>query len=47
VTGSAPQEFDWITLSNSLFGLAAAVLMWIAFLPPVPYRRWIARVATA
>jgi hypothetical protein len=47
VTGSAPQEFDWITLSNSLFGLAAAVLMWIAFLPPAAYRRWIARPATA
>ena len=47
VTGSAPQEFDWITLSNSLFGLAAAVLMWIAFLPPAPYRRWIARLVTA
>lgn len=47
VTGSAMQELDWLTLSNSLFGLASAVLMWIAFLPPAPYRRWIARVATA
>jgi hypothetical protein len=46
VTGSAMQ-FDWLTLSNSLFGLAAAVLMWIAFLPPTAYRRWIARPLTA
>lgn len=47
VTGSAMQELDWLTLSNSLFGLAAAVLMWIAFLPPAPYRRWIAGLAKA
>lgn len=46
VTGSPMQEFDWLTLSNSLFGFAAAVLMWIAFLPPAPYRRWIARPVT-
>ena len=46
--GTAMQELDGLTLSNSLFGLASAVLMWIAFLPPVAYRRWIAgRAATA
>jgi hypothetical protein len=40
-TGSAMQKLDGITLSNSLFGLTSAVLMWIAFLPPAGYRRWI------
>jgi hypothetical protein len=39
--GTAMQELDGLTLSNSLFGLVAAVLMWIAFLPPAAYRRWI------
>lgn len=41
------QELDGLTLSNSLFGLAAAVLMWIAFLPPAAYRRWIEARARA
>jgi hypothetical protein len=41
VTGSALAELNGVTLSNSLFGLASAVLMWIAFLPPAAYRRWI------
>jgi hypothetical protein len=40
-TGSAMAELDGVTLSNSLFGLASAVLMWIAFLPPSAYRSWI------
>ena len=39
--GTAMVELDGLTLSNSLFGLASAVLMWIAFLPPAGYRRWI------
>jgi hypothetical protein len=46
-TGTPMQEFGWLTLSNSLFGLAAAVLMWIAFLPPRAYRRWIRGLVTA
>ena len=41
VRGTAMMELDGLTLSNSMFGLAAAVLMWIAFLPPAGYRRWI------
>lgn len=45
--GSAMVELDGLTLSNSLFGLASAVLMWIAFLPPAAYRRWIAERASA
>ena len=47
VRGSAMQELDGLTLSNSLFGLAAAVLMWVAFLPPAAYRRWIESRARA
>jgi hypothetical protein len=47
-TGSGPGDLDGLTLSNSLFGLASAVLMWIAFLPPAAYRRWLeARAAAA
>jgi hypothetical protein len=45
--GSAMVQLDGLTLSNSLFGLASAVLMWIAFLPPAAYRRWIAERASA
>ncbi|HXK22063.1 MAG TPA: hypothetical protein VMS55_05235 [Myxococcota bacterium] len=41
VRGTAMMELDGLTLSNSMFGLASAVLMWIAFLPPAGYRRWI------
>lgn len=40
-TGQVMRELDGVTLSNSLFGLASAVLMWIAFLPPAAYRRFI------
>jgi hypothetical protein len=47
VRGSAMVELDGLTLSNSMFGLAAAVLMWIAFLPPDAYRRWIQARARA
>lgn len=39
--GNATPALDALTLSNSLFGLAAAILMWIAFLPPRAYIRWI------
>jgi hypothetical protein len=47
-TGSGLGELDGVTLSNSMFGLASAVLMWIAFLPPARYRRWLeARAAAA
>jgi len=44
-TGHGMQEIGWLTLTNSLFGLAAAVLMWVAFLPPRAYRRWILQFA--
>jgi hypothetical protein len=38
-SGLAMSELPALTLSNSTFGLAAAVLMWIAFLPPAALRR--------
>lgn len=47
VTGTVMGELDGLTLSNSLFGLASAVLMWIAFLPPAAYQRWIQARASA
>jgi len=47
VTGRGLDQLDGLTLSNSLFGLAAAVLMWVAFLPPPFYRRWILARAAA
>jgi hypothetical protein len=47
VTGVPMQELDGLTLSNSMFGLTAAVLMWVAFLPPAAYRRFIERRAAA
>ena len=46
-TGSGLGELDGVTLSNSMFGLASAVLMWIAFLPPAGYRRWLEARAAA
>jgi hypothetical protein len=39
--GAGVRELDGATLSNSLFGLVSAVCMWVAFLPPAAYRRWI------
>jgi hypothetical protein len=47
VTGRAMAELDGVTLSNSMFGLASAVLMWVAFLPPAAYRSWIEARARA
>jgi hypothetical protein len=40
-TGLAPIEMPWVMLSSSLHGMVAAVAMWLAFLPPVRYRRWV------
>jgi hypothetical protein len=31
----------WVTVSNSLHGLTSAVLMWVAFIPPAFYRRFV------
>jgi hypothetical protein len=45
-SGRSFQDLPGLMLSNSLFGLAAAVGMWVAFLPPAAYRRWIAARAS-
>lgn len=41
VTGQHFLAVPWLTISNSLHGLTAAVLMWVAFIPPGFYRRFI------
>ena len=41
VTGQHMLAVPWITASNSLHGFTAAVLMWVAFIPPGFYRRFI------
>jgi len=37
----------WINLSSSLHGLAAAIGMWLAFLPPGWYLAWLAKAKPA
>ena len=41
VTGQHMMQIGWVTISNSLHGFTAAVLMWVAFLPPAFYRRFV------
>ena len=41
VSGFSMSEIPALTLSNSMFGLASAVLMWVAFVPPAAWRRYI------
>jgi hypothetical protein len=40
-TGQHMMQIPWVTASNSLHGFTAALLMWVAFLPPAFYRRFI------
>ena len=40
-SGVSMSELPLLTLSNSMFGLVAAVLMWVAFVPPAAWRRYI------
>jgi hypothetical protein len=40
-TGDAMAEMPAIMLSNSLHGLTAAVLMWVAFVPPEAWKRFV------
>jgi len=40
-TGQSMLEIPWVMVSNSLHGFTAAVLMWVAFIPPGFYRRFI------
>jgi hypothetical protein len=41
VTGLAPAQMPWITLSSSIHGLTAAVALWLAFVPNRAYLRFI------
>jgi hypothetical protein len=40
-TGAAMAEMPGIMLSNSLHGLTSALLMWVAFLPPAAWKRFV------
>ena len=40
-TGAAMAELPGLMLSNSLHGLASALLMWVAFVPPAAWRRFV------
>jgi hypothetical protein len=40
-TGRPPLEQTWVTMSSSLHGLVSASALWLAFVPPLAYRRWI------
>jgi len=46
-TGQEIFDLPWLTLSSSIHGLTAAIAMWLAFLPPAGYRRFIERRAAA
>jgi hypothetical protein len=40
-TGLPPLELPGLMLSSSLHGLAAAIAMWLAFVPNAAYTRWV------
>jgi hypothetical protein len=41
-SGHPSQQIPWVLASSSLHGLVAAIAMWLAFLPPEAYTRWVA-----
>ena len=41
ITGQSMLAIPWVTVSNSLHGFTSAVLMWVAFIPPGFYRRFV------
>jgi hypothetical protein len=41
IAGLSMAELPALTFSNSLFGLASALLMGVAFLPPAVWRRYV------
>lgn len=47
VTGRPPLELPWLTLCAAAHGLVAAVALWLAFVPPRAYRRWLLRRGAA
>jgi hypothetical protein len=42
-TGVPSTEIPWVLASSSAHGFVAAVAMWLAFVPPVAYKRFIER----
>jgi hypothetical protein len=46
-SGQTSQQIPWVLASSSLHGLVAAIAMWLAFLPPDAYTRWVAERAGA
>jgi hypothetical protein len=40
-TGLASLQIPWVVASSSAHGLAAAIAMWLAFMPPRAYTAWI------
>jgi hypothetical protein len=45
-TGKPSLEQAWVTMSSSLHGLVSASALWLAFVPPQAYRRWVRGSAT-
>jgi len=43
LTDVSPLESAAIVGSSSAHGFAAAIAIWLAFLPPAPYQRWLRR----
>jgi hypothetical protein len=41
ITGQSTLEVPWLMMSSSMHGLVAAIAMWLAFVPPARYVRWI------
>lgn len=41
MTGKGALEIPWVVTSSSAHGFVAAMAMWLAFLPPAWYRRWV------
>lgn len=39
--GMSARELGWVTMSSSLHGLVAAIALWLAFLPPARWRRFV------
>lgn len=46
-TGLQHSEIPWVLASSSAHGLAAAICMWLAFVPPASYTRYVASRAPA
>lgn len=40
-TGSSTGQIPWVMTSSSVHGLVAAIALWLAFVPPVFYRRYV------